>query len=258
MIHRPLALAALPALALAALAGCGGDDGGGGGGGGERSGVVALLSPTYVDYDPAELGSEGSNVELALTGGADLFGAGVTGLGLTIASLQTADTTDLEAAIATRKALVLPEQEARSWTGDLDYDAIVALRHFVEDGGTIVEFWSGDYSLDLVDGILGTALEVGYFTNGVPLARAAGAAGTPFAGSPDSILSNDATSGILETSLPASARAIYEADGYSTVTVFTKGSGHIVVMGWDFFISLADAPDIQNWVDLLGIAVTQY
>lgn len=254
---------AVAALALATLAGCGGDSGGGGGT--PRSGIVYLHDTTYAQFDVTDTGSEGSNVEAVLGNGTDLFGvSGLNGLNLQFTQFATADTATLKAAIAGKKTLVIPEQEVRSWAGDLDFSAVTALREFVASGGNIV-VWSNDNgSVALADAVLGSALQsryidypAEYFQDGT---RTTAAAGTPFASGPTTLRTNDAIAVILKDSLPAGSVIAYEWGGDALVAVIPKGSGHILLFAWDFFIDLPDEPDTQisNWVDAFEIAVTKY
>jgi hypothetical protein len=248
MIRSSLAVV----LVASTLAGCGGD---GGGGGPAPSGAALLANTSYVDYDPTNDSSEASNLEKALTTGTNLWDLGISGIGVDVLKFQGASATGLRQAVAGRRLLVIPELERGPLAPDLDFEAITVLRDFVNGGGVVL--LCGDFSsydLPVADAILGTTLQVGYSPNlEEPAQLDAGAAnGTPFAGGPLALQSNDGSNTLLASSLPAGAKALYTVGGDSLVTLFPKGSGYVLVMGWDWFIDLIDeTPDIANWVDVL-------
>jgi hypothetical protein len=252
MPHRPLALAAA---ALLTLAGCGGDSKGGGGGPALDPGKAALLANTaYVDYDTTTTFAEASNVEMAMLPGANLWGVGANGLGLDVRRFLSVTGPAIREATAGRRILVIPELERGNPAPDMDFDAITALREHVNAGGLVLLFLPDPFSIPLADAILGTALQPGYPPNFQEPAAlsAAGSAGTPFAAGPPSIQANDGSSTLLTASLPPGARSIYTVGGDSLVTVFPKGPGFVVFLGWDWFIDLLEeTPDVANWVDVL-------
>jgi len=246
---------ALAAAALVTLAGCGGNSGSGGNP--SRSGVVALEDNTYCQFEPGNYGAEGSNVEAVLGNGTDLFGVtGLNGLSVPFTHFATANTPTLRDAIAGKKTLVIPEQENRSWAGDLDFDGITALREFVNSGGTIIVFANYGGAIDLADAVLGSALQItgASSTSGT---RTAAAAGTPFASGPDTLMNNNGSVLIVKDSLPPGSTILYDDLGDALIAVIPKGSGHVFMFSWDFYM-LDPSNEASNWVDAFEIALTKY
>jgi hypothetical protein len=248
---------ALAVAVLVAVVGCGGGDGGGGGDGPLR--VAIFANTTFVNYDPTDVFAEASNLETALKGGADLYGqAGVSGLGLDVSSFTNFGTSGFSAALSGRRVLVIPELEVGSLAAELPFDTITLLREFLGGGGTLIVFRPEGNTVALLDAILSTALQSTGITpidDPAPL-DAGGAAGTPFAGGPASIETNDWTWFLVSSTLPANARKIYTYGGEPVVTVLPKGAGNVVVIGWDWFVDVVgETPDLTGWLEVVRRAM---
>jgi Calx-beta domain-containing protein/Big-like domain-containing protein len=218
-----LALFALPAMARAATPGK----------------AVVFANPDFVDFeDPPVSGAEANNTIASLQS----FGEDVT----TFTDITAAGFT---AAVAGRDSLVIPEQEEDCVDPALDDAARTVIKNFVAGGGQLVLHYSDSCVTDLVNHTFGFSI-VPDDTFGGPdtvLARGSSvgstsktpqAANTEFQNGADSIPNNNATTAVLESSLPAGALSIYsDGAGGATVVDIPFGDGSITLLGWDWFFS---------------------
>lgn len=131
--------------------------------------------------------------------------------------------------------IAIPELEVSALS--LDLGAIIILKQFVMNGGTLVVFGSDGSSrnTDLINDIFGTNL-TRTDANGSSN-RQGEAAGTTFSGGPANIPDNNGTDAIGSGSPPLSESYYEDGSGNSTVMSFQVGKGQVTYLGWDWFNS---------------------
>ena len=223
------------------LSACGSSNSGGGASASGSSSAL-FIDTAYVDYLPADTGSEAANLEATI----DFIGAPAT----TFTGITGVEWT---AAIAGKNTLLIPELNADLFAA-LDAAAVTAITNFVNGGGTLIVIEAP--VIPLLNGVFGFTIATAIDTG--PANLAAAAIGTPFAGGPASLLNLSATGALSIASLPVGSRAIYvdstNADS-SWVTVIPVGSGQIVHIGWDWFNAAPVGANDGGWVDVLGRAL---
>jgi hypothetical protein len=206
---------------------------------------VALFSnTTYVDYRPGNIAAEASNLQATLMSEGQTV---TTFTGITAAAIN--------AAVAGNQVLAIPELETHVLNPDLDAAARTAIANFVNGGGLLLMFdpESGD-PLDVLNATFGFSMSP-TFDNPPNSLNPAGAAGTPFAGGPATIPSNNATATVDAGTLPSGARIIYiDNSGNSVVTLIPFGAGRIVIFGWDWYDARPTGSQDGGWLDVLNRA----
>jgi hypothetical protein len=129
----------------------------------------------------------------------------------------------------------------------------------VENGGGFVVNGrgSGDEAALLVNTLFNFELTESFI--GLPAARNQTAATTEFAGQPDTLPSNNTTTGIDIGAFPAAGNQIYVSAGHVHVGVLYRGLGSITYLGWDWNNSNPPTPGGQDagWNGVLNAAVAQ-
>lgn len=214
--------------------------------------VALFFDPTYVDTASDGTG-EAYNLQQALIA-----------QGHTVTTFTGTSADAFNTALAGKSVLVIPELQNNNLSPALDTNALFAIALFVNNGGTLLMFDPGDgdplavlnnafpgFQLTSAGGAVGT------------IAKAPGAAGTPFENGPATLPINlNATDTILTSSLPAtglsfpaSSRVIYQdSNGNAVVAMITVGGGHIVVFGWDWFDAAPVGSQDGGWLSLLDVA----
>jgi hypothetical protein len=226
-----------------AAAACGDSSGPGGGS------VVLFVSPTYSQYDTADIGSEASEIEFTLKE-----------LGVTVTQQLAIDSASLATALRTTGVFIIPEQELRGLTLDLTNGAKTALRRFVDTtGGTLIlNSDGGGNAFALLDTLFNYAIldGAGTATGYYPL-NATAAAGTSFAGGPSVLYDADATYSLDSASLPTGAKIIYRDPGSGSVALaaIPQGRGVVVVLAYDWYNAEPHGAQGGGWATALRNAV---
>lgn len=230
-------------MALFAAAACGDSSGPGGGS------ALLFVNTTYVQYDTADVGAEGSQMEFTLKK-----------LGIAVTYHTAIDSASLAAALRTTGVFIIPEQEVKALALDLSPGAKLALRQFVDSsGGTLIVNADGYGRLfGLLDTLFDYAIVAGATsaTSAFPL-NASAAAGTSFAGGLPVLYEGDATYAMEPTSLPVAARIIYQAPGGGrvAVTVIPQGRGAIVILAYDWYNAEPHGGQDGGWTEILHRAL---
>jgi hypothetical protein len=212
--------------------------------------IALFFNTTYVDTTPDSTGEAYNLQQTLLSQGHTV----TTFTGITAAAIN--------AAVAGKTALVIPELQNGNLSPDLDADAGLAIHIFVANGGTLIMFdpGSGD-PLAVLNQVFGVKTFTFQLTSGGAAAppislNAAGAAGTPFQGGPATLSINaNATDTVLASSLPDGSSIIYQdASGNSAVTLLRIGGGNVIVMGWDWFDAQPTGSQDGGWLAVLDTA----
>jgi hypothetical protein len=212
--------------------------------------VALFFDPVYVDTSAPPDG-EATNLQASLTS-----------LGDNVTTFVGTSASAIDAAVAGKSVLAFPELEKQDLSPDLDVNAHLAISLFVGQGGTLlmVAPGSGD-PLAVVNESFNSAFQMTATTVTGPITlNAAAANGTAFAGGPATLAVNNATTAVLASSLPPSARIIYaDANGNSVVTLLppdpsSTGNGNIVILGWDWFDAAPTGSQDGGWLAVLSRA----
>ena len=165
----------------------------------------------------------------------------------------------IASALEGRTALIIPDLAGGTDLHTaLTPSARETIRQFVENGNGFVinGRGSGDEAATLINTLFNFELTESFTGN--PAARNQTAAGTEFAGGPDTLPSNNTTTGIDLPTLPASANQIYVGTAHATVAVLYRGRGSITYLGWDWNNSNPPTPGGQDagWQGILNSAVS--
>lgn len=214
----PFRSAALTALTLtAALAACGGDGGGAPSPSGHPAAMIVLGS-----FDTTDFYNETSNLMFA-----------VQQEGFPLDTVSAEDSASVAALIAGKDILFLPE-----YTPTFTAGTQAILKEFVNNGGTIVAVGGYDH-LTWLNSAFGWTLAQGDdWYQRLPMPKASGASGTPFADGPSHIAGNDGGSQLIAASLPTGGKVVYngpEGDTDASVAVIPYGDGRVVYFGWDWY-----------------------
>jgi hypothetical protein len=200
---------------------------------------AALL--TAGDFDTASTGSESSNLMFALQEA-----------GFPLDTASGMDSTAIAGLIAGKDVLFLPEI-----TPDFDAGTEAILKHFVDNGGTIVLVGGYDH-IAWVNETFGWSLtNPDEWGEQQPMPRLSGASLTPFAGGPTTIAANDGGGSLEIASLPTGARAIYggpDTLAVASVALLPSGSGRLIYFGWDWYDGAPHGEQDGGWRKLLGDA----
>ncbi|HTN54531.1 MAG TPA: hypothetical protein VML50_19130 [Anaeromyxobacter sp.] len=249
------------ALSLALLAACSGSHSP------PPAGTVSaalFVNTNYAQYASGDPTAEASNARAALVG-----------MKIPVEEFVGTSAAEIDQAVAGKSVLVFPDQENGSLALDLDPAAAAAIEEFVDGGGTLVVLGSNQAGLDLVNAIFGFHLTA---SSPSPVAVEpfslveSAATTTPFAGGPATLLVGEEVDGVLEASLPAAARVIYEdASGdpgdptaspaipptpaAAILTEIPFFSGRVVLVGYGFHDAKPVGFIDGGWLQVLETAV---
>jgi hypothetical protein len=228
--------ASVAALALTLFVGACGDDDSGPNPSSKDAGLLVAG-----DFDTEDYGSESSNLLFALQD-----------LGYPLDTTSATDSTHIAALIAGKEIVFFPE-----YTPTFDAGTQAILKAFVQGGGTLV-LVGGYTHTDWVNTAFGWTLDSDDgWSDRAPMAKEAGASGTPYSGGPSSIPANDGTDGLDSGTLPDSAIIVYGgADGSPdpSVVILPSGSGRLVYMGWDWYDGKPYGIQDGGWLKLLKLS----
>ena len=164
----------------------------------------------------------------------------------------------ISSALEGRTALIVPDLAGGTDLHTaLTPSARQVIREFVENGGGFVinGRGSGDEAANLINTLFN--FEVTESFTGNPAARNQSAAGTEFAAGPETLPSNNTTTGIDLPTLPPGANPVYVGTAHATVAVLFRGAGSITYLGWDWNNSNPPTPGGQDggWQGILNSAV---
>jgi hypothetical protein len=195
----------------------------------------------------------------------------LTSQGHTVSTFTSLAPNVLGPTLLGKSVLVIPELENGNLTPTLSGATTSIIHDFVFiRGGTLVVFApaTGDPLAVLnvtfkEDPLGGKALSLTSAGDAVgSITKAAGAAGTTFANGPATLPILSATSTVELASLPVGSQlvhtnVIYEDDnGNAVVTQISYGSGHILIIGWDWFDAAPTGAQDGGWLALLDTTVT--
>ena len=238
-MKHPFRPSILAALALtAALAACGSDS----------SGPNPSDHPAGLlvagDFDVEDYGSEASDLMFALQQA-----------GFPLDTTSAMDSTSIAALLAGKDIIFLPEV-----TPTFDAGTQTILKAFVDNGGTIVAVGGYDH-VDWLNTAFGWSLSTGDgWSSRLPLPKAPGAAGTPFADGPASIPANDGGSNLTKASLPGTALVAYRGEEGDTtqaaVAILPSGTGRVIYFGWDWYDGAPYGLQDGGWRKLLALSAS--
>jgi hypothetical protein len=242
MTRSPLRLAALAALALctSVVAACGDDDGPSPS---SRQAAV-FVNEAYMEWDTTswEHWNAGSNAYAA-----------VVDAGFPVDTFSGLDVAAINAHVAGKDILFFPELNN---TPPFTAEAIDSIRAFVNNGGTVVVFSSGN-QLATFNTMFDLALTtVGDDSRRLPIPKMGGASDTPFGGGPATVPENDWTYYIESNSLPDGSIIAYgepEGGNDAAVAVLPYGEGRIVLFGWSWGDGKPKGWQDGGWNELLSL-----
>jgi cysteine-rich repeat protein len=206
--------------------------------------VAVFADGNYVDTvddDVAE--AEEPNVEASLGQ-----------LGHTVRTFTGVSSDAFATALIGQDVLLIPELEQGDLAPALSPAARAVIASFVRNGGGLIVQSAYPNTLATVDAILGITLVPTVQYSSTTLQ--AEAAGTAFAGGPQTVPYNDDTRAVAAP-LPAGGRAIYALDGTVTVAHFREEFGQLVVLGWDWWNASPRGYQDAGWLAVLDAAVRQ-
>lgn len=201
--------------------------------------VGIFADETYVDYDPGT-NSEASNLEAILSA----------------AGHRPTPFTGLDFAVGSYTVVAIPELEQAALHSALSRAARVNLQSFVQEGGVLVTF--ADFQrrdLALLSTLFGWSLVDAGTTTATTSFDPSAAVGTPFASGPGSLAGLNQTLGVVTTSLPAGAHALYVETTSTTVWLVRYGQGWVLSLGWDFYDAAPVGSQNGGWLEVLLDAV---
>jgi Ca2+-binding RTX toxin-like protein len=180
--------------------------------------------------------------------------------GHTVFTFTDESASGIASALEGRSALIIPDLAGGTDLHTaLSPSARETIRQFVENAGGFVVNGrgSGDEAANLINTLFNFELTESFI--GSPAARNQTAATTEFAAGPDTLPSNNTTTGIDLPTLPAGANQIYVSPGHAHVAVLHRGLGSITYLGWDWNNSNPPTPGGQDggWQGILNSAVSQ-
>ena len=178
--------------------------------------------------------------------------------GHTVFTFTDESAAGITSALEGRSALIIPDLAGGTDLHTaLSPSAREVIRQYVENGGGFVinGRGAGDEAAALVNTLFN--FELTESAIGAPAARNETAATTEFAGQPDTLPSNNTTTGIDIAAFPASGNQIYVSPGHVHVGVLYRGLGSITYLGWDWNNSNPPSPGGQDngWNGVLNAAV---
>jgi Ca2+-binding RTX toxin-like protein len=180
--------------------------------------------------------------------------------GHTVFTFTDESAAGITSALEGRSSLIIPDLAGGTDLHTaLSPSAREVIRQFVETGGGFVISGraAGDEAANLLNLLFN--FELTESATAAPAARNQTAAGTEFAAQPDTLPSNNTTSGLDVGSIPAGANQIYVSPAQAHVAVLYRGLGSITYLGWDWNNSNPPDPAGQNngWNGVLNAAVAQ-
>jgi hypothetical protein len=234
-----VALAAL-AVSTALLAACGDDEGPSPS---SRSAAV-FVNAAYMDWDTTswEHWDAGSNAYAA-----------IVDAGFPVDTFSGLDVAAINAHVAGKEILFFPEiYNDPPFTAE----AIDSIRAFVNNGGTVVVFSSGN-NIATFNTMFDLALSSdGDDSRRLPIPKMSGAGETPFGSGPANVPENDWTYYIESNSLPDNAIIAYgepEGGNDAAVAVLPYGEGRIVLFGWSWGDGKPKGWQDGGWNELLTL-----
>jgi hypothetical protein len=204
-------------------------------------------------------------VDTATDGSGEAYNVqqGLLSLGHTVDTFTGFTATAFREVMITHNVLVFPEFQNGNLSLALSQEALLMLATFVNGGGTLIMFdpGVGDPLAVLNGAFPGFNLTSAGAAVGT-IAKAPGAANTPFANGPATLPANlNAVDTVLASSLPgsptvpATSRIIYgDANGNAAVALISYGSGNIVILGWDWFNAQPVGTQDGGWLEVLDTA----
>lgn len=205
---------------------------------------VALFNDTtYVGNE------ESSNIQSALQS-----------QGHTVFTFTDESPDGVRTALEGRDALVIPDLAGgTNLHTSLSGGSRELIRTFVGGGGGFVisGHATGSEAAALINTVFNFDVTEG--TGGAATKVPEKAAGTEFAGGPDTLPANDFMSGLDTASLPPDARAVYQSGTRSTLAILYRGLGSITYLGWDWHDSNPPEPGLQDggWQGILNSSVAR-
>ena len=211
--------------------------------------VVMLDSPLYVDTSGLA-GAEADNLRASLRS-----------FGRPVIRFTDVSAAGLRAALAGRKALLIPELEFGNLAAALSADALTVLRDFVRAGGALLVHGSSPGGVELLNLILGDTLgqpiaHVGapVFSDRLPAAAQTLCSRAPVS-SPLPIFSNNATTALQD--LPGNGRALFGGEEAATVALIPYGGGQVGFLGWDWYDAAPVGSQDGGWLEVLGCVLDE-
>lgn len=214
--------------------------------------VAIFFDPTYVDTATDGTG-EAYNLQQAFIAQGHTV---TTFTGLTVA--------DLNATLAGKDVLVIPELQNNNLSPALSNEAALTIGLFVNNGGTLLVF---DPGVGDPLAVLNKAFPSFQLTSAGPavgtISKTPGAADTPFASGPATLPMNlNSVDTVLPASLipanapfPVTARIIYsDSAGNAVISQIGVGGGTVVIFGWDWFDAAPVGTQDGGWLGLLDTA----
>jgi hypothetical protein len=189
-----------------------------------------------------------------LSSESDTVQASLIQLGYTVVTFTGITAADWTAAGQSADLILIPELENGDLNIALTSTARTAISTYVRNGGGFVVMSAqSTRSTALLNAVFGFSLSL---SSGVSTTLdTAAAAGTPFAGGPSSLISQNATSSVTRVSLPAGARAFYVTSTVTTVFATDLDSGRVGFMGWDWYDARPLGSRDEGWLTVLGSMV---
>jgi Ca2+-binding RTX toxin-like protein len=178
--------------------------------------------------------------------------------GHTVFTFTDESAAGIASALDGRSSLIIPDLAGGTDLHTaLSPSARQVIREFVENGGGFVINGraSGDEAANLINTLFNFEVTESLTAN--PSARNQSAAGTEFAGGPDTLVANNTTSGLDLPTLPSGANPAYVDTARATVGILFRGRGSITYLGWDWNNSNPPTPGGQDsgWQGILNSAV---
>lgn len=174
----------------------------------------------------------------------------VTAAGFPLDTTSVEDSTTIANLLAGKDVFFLPANRYPGTT-----EALAAIKAFVQGGGTLVLV--GDSHFSWVNSTFGFTLGSAndyYERHAMP--KASGAAETPFAEGPASILSNDGVDLLDAGALPPNTALAYlgpDGDTDASVAVIPSGAGRIVYLGWNFYDAAPIGLQDGGWRKIISL-----
>ncbi|MDO6485985.1 hypothetical protein [Shimia thalassica] len=150
----------------------------------------------------------------------DTMQATLAMFGHTVSTTTAVNGAGLSTALAGQQVLVIPEQENGSLINVLTDDGEQAIRDFVADGGSLVLSYHSPATLNTLFGFSTN----GYYPGG-NASITADATRTAFESGSATLTSPGATTGLVNSTLPADSLSIYVSGSSSSVAVMPYGNG---------------------------------
>ena len=196
------------------------------------------------DFDVTDYGSETSNLMFALQQA-----------GFPLDTTSAMDSTSIAGLIAGKDIVFMPEV-----TPTFDAGTQAILKAFVDNGGTLVLVGGYRHVAWLNTAFTWTLVEGDGWSSRLPLAKASGAAGTPFAGGPATVPANDGGRNLTVASLPGTGVAAYIGENndatQASVAVLGSGTGRVVYFGWDWYDGAPFGLQDGGWRKLLSLTAS--